>query len=59
MDKRLDSITRKNSLIFLKSIFLTDPVNDEQGYIDKIEKNYFIVKCPRTQWKISFKMEEV
>jgi len=57
MDK-IDKTTHENSLKFLRSVFLTCPINGDRGYIDKIEKDHFVVKCKKTQWKISFKIEE-
>lgn len=48
----------KNSLKFLKSLFLTCPMCDRNCYIDKIEKDHFIVVCSCTKWKISFQIAE-
>lgn len=47
-----------NSLKFLKSLFLICPECDKDAYIDKIEKEYFIVVCSCTKWKISFQIKE-
>lgn len=53
------SPNHESSKDFLAKAFLVCPECGDDGQIDKINKDHFIVVCKCTKWKISFKISEV
>ena len=49
----------QRSLSVLEAMFLECPECGGDSWIEKIEKEYFITKCPCTKWKIRFEISEI
>ena len=49
----------QNSVDYIRSLFLICPECDGECYVDKIGKDYFIVKCQCTSWKVGFRISEI